>query len=287
MLNFIRQHRLAIISIALFFISLNIYSANIKSRNDLNGFQRLIVDITMPVQNLTGNITSSFYNTIDSYIFLVNAKNKNIKLKKDVNKLNARIEELKELEIANDRLRGLLDFKKTLKNKVVSAEVVSRGPSNWLNTIIIDKGENDGIFPGLAVITENGIVGHTIYTSNNYSQILLMVDKNSSVDIIDQRSRAQGIVKGSKDNLCKVDYVLSKEDVKVDDIIISSGLDGIYPKGLLVGQIQDVTKNRYDLFQKVTLKPFVDFDKLEEVLIIIREKELLEEIQQITENKEL
>jgi len=113
----------------------------------------------------------------------------------------------------------------------------------------------------------------------------LMIDKNSAIDVINQRSRARGVVRGYRNNLCVVDYLLTKDDVLADDVFITSGMDGIFPKGLRVGKAKDIAKSEYDLFQSVTLKPFVDFDKLEEVLIIIRQEDLLEEIKNIKEKR--
>ncbi len=283
MIDFIKRHKLSILFITLFFLSINIYSSNIKSKKDLNGFQRLILDATLPVQKLIGNISSSFYSAIDNYIFLFDVKKENVALKQKLTKLSAKVEELKEIKIANERLRNLLEFKKTLQNEAVSAEVVAKGASSWLNTIIIDKGKKHGILPGLAVVTEKGIVGHTIYTTNNFAQVLLIIDNNSGIDVINRRSRAKGIAKGLKDSLCKIDYLLNKEDVKIDDTIITSGMDGIYPKGLLVGKVISVTKSDYELFQNTIVEPFVDFDKLEEVLVIIKKEELLDEMHKITQ----
>lgn len=285
MFNFIKRHKLFILFLILFFISLSIYSSNIKSRTNLNGFQRLILNIILPVQRMLDNIKSSFFDSIDNYIMLIDVKQENIKLKKKIDNANAKIEQLKEYEIENERLRKLLDFKLTLKEEVIPAEVISKGASEWIDTIIIDKGSNHGVIPGLAVVTEKGVVGHTIYTTNNYAQVLLMIDKNSAVAVINQRSRAKGIVKGFSDNLCKIEYTLSKENVEVDDKILTSGMDGIFPKGLLVGKVTDVKTNRYELFKDTTLEPYVDFDKLEEVLIIMKKEELLDEIDSIKRNE--
>jgi rod shape-determining protein MreC len=285
MFDFIKRHKLAIFFIILFFASVSMYSKNLKTKSDLNRLQRFILDSTLPVQKFIQDITSFVYNAVDHYFFLVEVKKKNVALKSDVEKLKARIDELRELDITNKRLEKLLDFKKNLKDELISAQVISRGASSWLNTIIVDKGKNDGIIPGLAVVTERGIIGHTLNTSNNYSQVLLIVDKNSAVDVINQRSRAKGIVKGYKNNLCRIDYVLSKEDVNISDIVITSGMDGIFPKGLLVGEVIDIAKNRNALFLNAVLKPFVDFDKLEEVLIIIKKEEQLEEIRSIEKSQ--
>jgi rod shape-determining protein MreC len=285
MFDFIKKHKLAALFILLFFIATAMYSKNLKSKRNLNSFQMLILDITQPISNLFHDMTSFISDKVDHYFFLMDVEEENDLLNHELEHLQERIRELKEVEIANKRLRKLLDFKKTLKSEVVAAEVISRGASTWLNTIIIDKGKNDGVIPGSAVVTELGVIGHTIYTSNNYAQVLLVIDKNSAIDVLNQRSRAKGIVKGYRDNMCRLDYVLTKEDVLKGDVIITSGQDGIFPKGLYIGKVTEVSKTRHDLFQSAALEPFVNFDTLEEVLVIKKQEELLEEVKEIKENR--
>ncbi|MFC1855543.1 rod shape-determining protein MreC [Thermodesulfobacteriota bacterium] len=285
MIDFIKRHKLFILFVILFIASTAMYSRNLKNKSNLNGFQSLILDITMPINNLIEKTTSSIASSIDNYFFLVDVKTDNLEQLKEIARLQSRVKELTEHEITNSRLRELLNFSRSMKTKSIPAEVISKGSSTWINTIIIDKGLNDGVIPGLAVVSEKGIIGHTIYTSKNYAQVLLITDKNCAVDVINQRSRAKGIVKGYNKSLCKINYVLRKEDLVADDVIITSGMDGIFPKGLSVGKVREVSKSRHDLFQNATLEPYVDFEKLEEVLVIIRGKEQLEEIKSIKESR--
>ncbi len=175
----------------------------------------------------------------------------------------------RETEMANTRLRNLIDFQKNISERVMAAEVVGKDPSTWFKTVIIDKGEVDGLFKGLPVVISQGIVGQVIEVSNHYSKVMLIIDSNSAVDSLVQRTRARGVIKGASTDQCRLDYVLRKNDVRIGDTIVSSGLDGVYPKGLRIGYVSQVIEHDADIFHEVIISPFVDFEKLEEVLVIL------------------
>ena len=174
-----------------------------------------------------------------------------------------------ETELANVRLRDLIDFQRNISERVVAAEVIGKDPSAWFNTVIIDKGEADGLTRGLPVVIAQGIVGQVIEVSTHYSKVMLIVDSNSAVDSLVQRTRARGVIKGESTVQCRLDYVLRKNDVRIGDTIVSSGLDGVYPKGLRIGLVSQVIEHDADIFHEVIITPFVDFEKLEEVLVIL------------------
>jgi rod shape-determining protein MreC len=114
-----------------------------------------------------------------------------------------------------------------------------------------------------------GIAGQVIEVSNHYSKVMLITDRNSAVDALVQRTRARGVVKGESTERLRLDYVLRKKDVKIGDVVVSSGLDRIYPKGLRVGLVAQVIEHEADIFHEVLISPFVDFEKLEEVLVVL------------------
>jgi rod shape-determining protein MreC len=151
---------------------------------------------------------------------------------------------------------------------ILSAELIGRDTTPWFKTIIIDKGKADGIEKGFAVVVPEGIVGQVIHASYHYSKVLLIIDSNSAVDALVQKIRARGVVKGEPTGLCLFDYVLRKHEINVGDTVVSSGLDGVYPKGLRIGRVSEVVKRNSDIFQEITVIPFVDFETLEEVLIL-------------------
>jgi rod shape-determining protein MreC len=178
----------------------------------------------------------------------------------------------RETELANERLRNLLNFQKAPTNQVVAAEVIGKDPSGWFKTLIIDKGKAEGLHKGLPVVLAQGIVGQVIEVSNHYSKVMLIIDRNSAVDALVQRSRARGIIKGASADRCRFEFVLRKHDVQIGDTVITSGLDGVYPKGLRIGRISDLSEPKADIFYDITVAPFVDYETLEEVLVILRPK---------------
>jgi rod shape-determining protein MreC len=180
--------------------------------------------------------------------------------------------ETHEIELANKRLRNLLNFQKTPTNPVVAAEVIGKDPSGWFKTVIIDKGRSDGLQKGLPVVLPTGIAGQVIEVSGHYAKVMLIIDRNSAVDALVQRSRARGIIKGASADKCRFEYVLRKHDVQIGDIVIASGLDGVYPKGLRIGRVSDLGERSSDIFYEITVTPFVDYEKLEEVLVILHPK---------------
>ncbi len=132
---------------------------------------------------------------------------------------------------------------------------------------MIDKGEKHGLKKNAPIVIPEGIVGQITKVSPNFSRVLLITDRNSAVDILVQNTRARGVVKGGGDNRCVLVYALRKEEIHAGDVIVSSGLDQVFPKGLKIGTVLDVKKDHSRLFQDIMVQTSVDFDKLEEVLV--------------------
>ena len=251
-------------------IAVNVIVLSITSRRSAAfGIERIAIAFVAPFQEIVTHTIRFTRNIWRSYFYLVDVSGENQILKE---RLNQAIEEnnlLRELELANTRLRNLLNFQKTIAGRVVAAQVVGKDPSIWFKTVIIDKGKADGVEGGFPVVMPQGIAGQVTEVSNHYAKVMLIIDRNSAVDALVQRSRARGVIKGESTDKCRLDYVLRKFDVRRGDTVVSSGLDGVYPKGLLIGQVSDIIKNNSDIFQEVTITPFIDFEKLEEVLVVL------------------
>ncbi len=204
----------------------------------------------------------------NGYIWLIDAKDENTSLKKELNQLKELNNRYLEYQQENKRLRRLLEFKKESSMMVVPAQIISKDSSSWFKTLLIDKGSDDAVKKNQAVVTHQGIVGRTIEATGNASKVLLLTDLNSSVAVLIQRNRAEGIMIGSEQEECRIKYLPRISDVKVGDVVITSGLGGIFPKGLRVGEITQIKKKDYGLFQDARLQPYVKFSELEEVLIV-------------------
>jgi rod shape-determining protein MreC len=127
----------------------------------------------------------------------------------------------------------------------------------------------------MPVVNADGVVGRLVSVSPNYSKVLLIIDQNSAVDCIIQRSRDEGIVKGLTAKLCVLEYMLKTSDVVVGDKVVTSGLGRVYPKGLPVGKVLEVVNIPGELFKDIKVVPMVDFSKLEELLVILKEDPLV------------
>jgi rod shape-determining protein MreC len=152
---------------------------------------------------------------------------------------------------------------------MIAAEVVAYSPSAWFRTIVINKGQRDGVKKGFPVVTLEGVVGRVMRISSSSSVVLLVLDRNSSVDCLVQRNRIRGIVEGEGGGRCYLRYVPRTEDIQVGDHIITSGLGGIFPKGLSMGEVVRVEKKEYGLFQEIEVMPSADLSRLEEVMVIV------------------
>ncbi len=205
------------------------------------------------------------------YFFLISTAEANESLRAELQRLLAEKNRCKEIELSNQRLRGLLNFHKEFDIHVFAAEVIARDPSGWFKTIIIDKGSVNGVRKRMPVVVSAGVVGQIIEVSPYYSKVLLVIDNNSAVDGLCQRTRARGVVKGSENDQCDFVYVSRTSDVSIGDSVISSGLDGIYPKGLPLGRVSGVARKNFGMFQEVEIEPYVNFDKLEEVLVVLNQ----------------
>ena len=190
----------------------------------------------------------------------------NRQLKQKIKELNQRVVELEEAMQENKRLRGLLSFKKQGHTNI-PAQVIGESPGNWRKVVIIDKGKRDGIRKDMAVVTKQGLVGRVTDPGLRSSRVMLIIDFNSKVAALVQRTRDQGIVEGNICS-CEMRYIDKDSDIGKEDIVISSGRGGIYPKGLIIGKVDGLNKDINRLHLKARILPAVNFHKLEEVLCL-------------------
>ncbi|MFC1559743.1 rod shape-determining protein MreC [Candidatus Margulisiibacteriota bacterium] len=259
---------IAIILIAVVFLNFSIF----KTTPILRFSRNLAIGIIYPFQyaaSATFNGIRSFFSNI---IFLRIAQKENESLKKELLSCRARLSSFQELMGENERLKVSLRHKasSSFKYSLLHAEVISRSASNWFNEIRINRGKADGLRPDLAVIASEGLVGRVVEVTNNSSKVLLITDPASSVSAVDQRSRRLGIVIGGAIGPLSMKYVSTSADMKLGDIVVTSGMSEVFPRGIPIGRILSVSKKDYDLFQKITLSPTVDFSKLETVFVVIK-----------------
>jgi len=193
----------------------------------------------------------------------------NIKLQKRIDELLMEREKYQEALIENKRLKELLKLRESLRNHITSAKVIARGVDHWTNTLIIDKGLKDGIEKDMSAITPKGLAGKVISVSDSYSQLLLISDINFSATVRVQETRKEGVLSGTGTRKCILKYIPYEEEIKTGDIVITSGLDSLFPPGIQVGYISKVdNKGTGGHFQYIEVIPFQDDTKMEEVIIV-------------------
>jgi rod shape-determining protein MreC len=204
----------------------------------------------------------------DNYIALWSLRQQNEELRRRVAELEALSQQAVELGMTNQRLSAILKLQDEFGDNGVAARVVGRSPSAWVHTIVLDRGERDGVQKGMAVLAPDGVVGQVVSTSVHAARVLLVSDPSSGVDVLVQRSRVQGIAAGTMERACALKYVQRGSDVAVGDTVVTSGLDGIFPKGQPVGTVVRVDMKDSRMFQDVEVKLSAELAKVEEVLVV-------------------
>ena len=177
--------------------------------------------------------------------------------------------QVKELFLENQRLKGILYFKQNSVFKTVAAQVIARDPANWRRTIIIDKGASSGIKKNNFIISQHGLVGRVCEAGSVVSKAILLTDPDFRVAAIDTRSREQMIVSGDARNLCNLKYLPQDADIQVKDVIVSSGLGGFCPKGVIVGEVIAARKSGDGIMRDAYVRPAANLSRLEEVLVLM------------------
>ncbi len=204
------------------------------------------------------------------------AQQENQALQTELVSARAHIQELSEEAAEAQRLRVLLEFRNRLAIPSVAAEVIAASPGENSNAVYIDKGKDSGLTTDLAVITPDGIVGKVIAVFPHTAQVLLVTDPLSGVGCIIQKSRLQGVLKGAGRNLLELHYIMNDEQVSPGEVVLTSGLDQIYPKGLLVGTVADAGAG--NIYKKIVVKPAAKLDQLESVVVLLRPPTSQEEV---------
>jgi rod shape-determining protein MreC len=265
---FVRRHHRLILVIALLITALALMSLRAKQRSGVDFLDGLWLELCSPFHEVSTGLAKNLQGLFHLPFQSSRLGEENIELRQQVARLKEENSRLKEAALASERLRRLLEFKETVRISMVGAEVIGRDPSSWFKSVTINKGEKDGVRKGMAVTSPEGVVGQVLRTGPHYSVVLLITDYNSALDGLIQRTRGRTIVEGRGENRCQLKYLLRTEDVVVGDIVITSGLTGNFPKGLVIGEIRRVEKEGQGVFQEAELVPCADLSKLEEVLVI-------------------
>lgn len=206
--------------------------------------------------------------TWDSYFALKDVRTDNERLKHEVAQLRVLLQQEQAVASQTRTLQDLLDLRGRTELQTAAATIIGASASPEFRTISIDKGTGDGLRPDMAVIAPAGVVGRVIMPSARASKVQLLIDRNASAGAIVERSRAQGLVMGTGGDRLRLDYVQGSADVKPGDRVVTAGIDGIYPKGFVIGQIESVERGA-GTYSSIVVRPAVPFSSLEAVLVVL------------------
>jgi rod shape-determining protein MreC len=273
MQQFFIRNKKTFLLVALLLAALTLFAKGIEQKQKHSFFDRVVLTLFSFPLSITNTSINAVSGAWSHYIYTIGLHDENIALKKRVAALAIENQLLQEQADENKRLRDLLVFRKKFEHKMLPAEIIGRDPAAWFKTILVDKGSADGVLEDAGVIAPEGVVGRVIEVGLNSSKVLLLTDINSYVDALIKRTRTHGIVVGRGEQLCTLSYIIKTEHVAPDDVIVSSGINTMYPKGIIIGTVTHINKDRSGFFQSIMIKPAVDFSKLHEVLIVLREPE--------------
>ncbi|SMB92156.1 rod shape-determining protein MreC [Desulfonispora thiosulfatigenes DSM 11270] len=282
-----------IVCIVLFVVFLNIARLTGAERDSLSSVEKGIKYVAAPIQNGATSIIQSIKDFFGVFEEVDSLRKENASLKGQISRKNNQINTLKDYQIENVRLRNFLEYKENHSQdfNVATAKVIARNPGNWYKTITINLGAEDGILKNMPIITPDGLVGRVISVAPKTSDVLLILDQEGAVGAKIWETRdIPGVVEGSGDgsSLLSMIYLPHDADIKIGHTIVTSGLGEIFPQGLRIGTIIEVQNDESGLMKKAKIKPFANFSRLEEVLVILKVKSTyVEKLPDIVESEDL
>lgn len=276
-MNKLYKNRSIIMIALLAIIIIVIMAVTAGNRTEMSGIESLTGSIIKPATGLVMGLANFMRSTITNIAELGSLRETNKRLNQQIITLKAQVRELEALRQENQRLREMLDFKNSHSQfKLIGASIIGKDPNNIFSIFTVDKGLSNGVRKNMPVITSKGLVGQVMEVGDTWAKVLPICDQRSSVSIIINRTRDAGILKGSID--ARLIGQISPEAAVVEgDDVITSGMGGIYPKGLFIGKVSYISTESIQLLREIWVEPAVDFQKLEEVFIIDHDTVLPEE----------
>lgn len=270
---FFKNYRTVIFVGAVIFAALILLSYSLKYDSGTSFVKKLVLEAASPVQKFFNTSIGGVENAWMRYVHLVGLEEDNRNLKNKIAGLQAELILYKEGYQEAQRLKKLLSLQDDHQSNFMSARVIGKEQAALSKTLWINKGSAHGLTPGMPVLVPPGLIGRLTDVSWHSSKVLLLIDENSNVDVLIQRTRVQGIVRGAGSRGCVVRYISKIQDVKEGDVVVTSGMSNIFPKGLLIGKVSHVDRMDVGLFLQIRVAPFADFATLEEVLVLLDQQQ--------------
>ena len=242
--------------------------------SDLSLPSRVILELTVPVERMVTLPVTFVRRVWNGYLSLVGVNEENQGLRSRIAELEDENLQYREAIVASERFQRLRHLRERKDMALVPATVIAQDLSPWFRSVIINRGASAGIATGMPVLADAGVVGVVAGTTPNAARVLLLVDPQSRIDVYVQRTRARGTVRGTAGEICAFEYVVRDEDLQVGDLLLTSGLDRVFPKGLPIGRITALERRPYGLFLEAEIEPAVDLHRLEEVFVNVDPREI-------------
>lgn len=253
-------------------LPLLVFYSNNKPTRDHNLLDRVVLTIITPVQLVFDWAFDGMASTVDRYLTLVGVEEENERLRAELGSLRLKLQVFDEQSRETQRLRRLVGMPAPQHHRLLGARIIARSPSPLFKSVRIDRGSNEGVDLGAGVISPRGAVGRVAAITSSTADVMLLTDANATLDVMVQRTRALGRSRGLGRDVgfeATLDYVLRTDDVQLADVVVTSGLDAVFPKGTTVGTVTELRRKRFGLYQEVQITAAADFAHLEEVLVVV------------------
>ena len=271
MLALLKRYRELLLVAVLLLVPLGVFFAHAKKPSERSRLDRVVLWITYPIEKAVAWGVTGTMNAWSGYVGLRHAQQRAVELSRKVNMLELERQQLLGERAEAERLRKLLAFAEATPGRTyVGARIIGvRLGTAGLQIVTVDRGAADGLARAMPVVVASGVVGRIHSVSDHTADVLLLVDRNSAIAVRVDRTRTRGNVRGTgKPEACKLDYALRVEDMIEGDQLVTSGTDGVFPRGLPVGRVTQLRRSANGLFQEATVLPAVDVTRLEEVLVV-------------------
>ena len=262
------KERAALVMVPLLLLQLALLSLQIESSSGTLLFRTWTMAAQGPIVSYSSGLIGGVRHAWRSYIWLIGARAENERLQQTVNRLLLLNSNSEQAVLENSRLRRLLAINDPIEFQTVGARIVARAPSFLSNIAYIDRGSKDGVRADAPVLSGDGIVGRVVLVSKYQSQIQLITNPDASVGALLEHTRTPGVLRGSGDLLLDLNYISNTESISIGDVVLSSGLDGIYPKGLAIGKVVDSRKGN-GVFRIIKVLPDMDLIHIEEISVLL------------------
>ncbi len=261
------RQRTAVLFMAVLVGHILLISAQVNSRAGVPWLEVVTFGAFSELQRAASSLTGGLHNAWTGYVYLRGVRAENERLKEQLAQVQVQLQRERAAAEHARQLETLLGFQKETDLQTVAANIIGAGASPDFKTATIDKGSSAGVRTNMATLAPTGVVGRIVTSAGRAAKVQLLIDRNAAAGALVERSRAQGVVIGTGEDLLRMEYVSGTADVKPGDTVVTSGIDGIYPKGFTIGRIESVSGGT-GIYKVIRVRPAVDFTRLEEVLVV-------------------